>query len=324
MTMHGITMKLLVYVGLVALVLLVIGISKQGGLRSETALFDTRICVEGGAANFEDSMKSIRAVARTSTNPPFLVGVVDRAHGGQTLPGEIALKTGTWDIQVLDILDKVIGFQCQEKAILMLDVGSNVGFFSLFAASRGCQTIGVEAHPHYYQTALFASALNGFKDRTEYHNVFVGSGAPMKTVDEIVGKRTPFVWKMDVEGHEYEVLLGSTNTLSKRDLQHVILEYTPLLMGNGDGVKLFELMNKAGFKPYLIPFCEITQQPKCGKPREISKSNWKKFDDDLKKGKADLWGDRPGTFSDIWFTRDFSVFDRPTELNMHYDLFKDN
>jgi len=116
-------MKLLVYVGLVALVLLVIGISKQGGLRSETALFDTRICVEGGAANFEDSMKSIRAVARTSTNPPFLVGVVDRAHGGQTLPGEIALKTGTWDIQVLDILDKVIGFQCQEKAILMLDVG---------------------------------------------------------------------------------------------------------------------------------------------------------------------------------------------------------
>ncbi len=46
---------------------------------------------------------------------------------------------------------------------LVVDVGGNFGWYSLFAAAMGCRVVAWEPVPHFRDFFLYAVALNGFQ-----------------------------------------------------------------------------------------------------------------------------------------------------------------
>jgi FkbM family methyltransferase len=113
------------------------------------------------------------------------------------------------------------------------DVGANVGFYSLLAASRGCTVVSLEPLPENAATIrkhlqlnqltadvlqLAASDRNGEASFSAGQNNSTGRlGEGMLKVKTVrldsLSYPPPQVLKIDVEGAEYEVLLGAEELL---------------------------------------------------------------------------------------------------------------
>ncbi len=127
-----------------------------------------------------------------------------------------------------------------------IDIGANIGVFSLLAARKGVPGVAVEAHPRNYQNLLLnlkandlagiecynialsnevgcvslfgsgemASLTESWGGNQANHSVLVAS----TTLDNLIGERFAgkrLLIKMDVEGHEYQVLQGAEKVLGK-------------------------------------------------------------------------------------------------------------
>lgn len=137
---------------------------------------------------------------------------------------------------------------------LFLDVGANLGTYSLVAAKvAGANAIAVEPiaatvvqlrdhlrlndvealvevasvgisdSPGELWFTNDADALNRVTDAAHPGAVRV----PVTTLDMLVGERAPFCLKIDVELHEAAVLAGAATVLSKPTLQAVLIEIAP-------------------------------------------------------------------------------------------------
>ena len=135
---------------------------------------------------------------------------------------------------------------------LFVDIGANVGGWSLLAAGKGAFCIAIEPIPETYQKLLFNIALN--KDlKIDSLNIGLGKEnsdlvftadkdtgnhmlvnekdytgktikVPVKKLDDIIATKDPRFIKIDVEGFEYDVLLGASQALKKASLQALIIE----------------------------------------------------------------------------------------------------
>ena len=135
---------------------------------------------------------------------------------------------------------------------LFMDVGSNVGVYSLWAIDCGAEAIAVE--PSADTVALLREnlALNG-NPRVEVHqcalagvpgemwlsegrdstnHLMVGSTSgervEVRTLDDLLGERTAAGVKIDVEGAERLVLEGATRALSEHRIQVLQLEWNSM------------------------------------------------------------------------------------------------
>lgn len=128
---------------------------------------------------------------------------------------------------------------------VVVDVGANVGNHTLFlACAAGAQVIAVEPDARLADAVRRSAALNGVEDAVEVHACAAGAdegeavlGAadpanlgmrslilepeaegdrvPVRTVDEIVGRRVVSLLKVDVEGFEPQVLDGARRTIRR-------------------------------------------------------------------------------------------------------------
>ena len=142
----------------------------------------------------------------------------------------------------IDILKKYL-----KSDTIFLDVGANVGFFSCYASSLGCHVVAIEPNILNYKLLCRNIFCNNFKnievfclalsDACEVKPLYGGGqGASLlkgfgdmqstysslvsvTTLDRIVGRKyhQPLFIKIDVEGNEYGVLTGSTETLKRTD-----------------------------------------------------------------------------------------------------------
>lgn len=187
---------------------------------------------------------------------------------------------------VVDAHDRVIGGELKRKgeyerfvtwALLKLlqsgqtfvDVGANVGYFSLLAATRVGPTgrvLAVEPMPENWALLEKSIALNGFGNIIELHKVaagdttrrvrmtlgdransgsfsFVSGRQPSKDIFEVecrrlddllTGRRVDII-KMDIEGAEGLALKGMRQTLgASRPL--LLMEYTPSSLESISGI----------------------------------------------------------------------------------------
>jgi FkbM family methyltransferase len=137
-----------------------------------------------------------------------------------------------------------------------LDVGANVGVYSILAASRGARVLAMEPVPDTYQQLLDNIHLNRFETRIEARNLGVGktpgelrfstgSGptnhvladgegdaqsvtVPVDSLDNIAAGWTPAMMKIDVEGFEANVIQGAPELLAQPSLQAVLIELNGL------------------------------------------------------------------------------------------------
>lgn len=166
---------------------------------------------------------------------------------------------------------------------LFIDVGANVGAYSLLAAGvNKCKTLAIEPIPFTYEKLIKNINLNALNMKVECLNAGLGSKegilnfslTPFSDMNHvanstdvtdtqkvsvkcfpldslILSKGTPSLIKIDVEGYEMEVLKGASTCLQDMRCNAIIIEI------NGSGIKfgfqdeqVFTLLSSFGFVPY--------------------------------------------------------------------------
>lgn len=169
---------------------------------------------------------------------------------------------------------------------LFVDVGANVGVYSILAGEIGAQVISVEPVPNTFDTLKENIRLNGLEDQITTYNVGLASKAgellfstqhgprnrvinesesmpsmiiPVNRLEHLLQKAIPCVVKIDVEGYELEVVKGAHDVLSQPTLLAIILELNGLGKRYGfDDDEIDAEIRRFGFKPaHYEPFERI-------------------------------------------------------------------
>lgn len=157
---------------------------------------------------------------------------------------------------------------------LFIDVGANVGAYSLWVAQTGVRTIAVEPSPTaaarlranvglnqfpiaIQQCALAEQSGHGWltRDLGPTNHLLVGPDQggdhiPVRTLDELLGDGYASGVKIDVEGAERLVLAGATRALRERRIGVIQLEWNAMsqrLLGE-DRTSVADLLSGYGYR----------------------------------------------------------------------------
>ena len=156
---------------------------------------------------------------------------------------------------------------------LFLDVGANVGTYSIWVGELGAEIIAIEPAEDTFSLLwdniklnqhnitplqVAAGAQNGFLRFTvgrDCVNRIDPRGAAeirVLTIDSIIGDRTASGMKVDVEGFEIDVLRGSARALSDHRIRLIQLEWngTSKLAVGTDRRPVAELLTGYGYSLY--------------------------------------------------------------------------
>lgn len=179
---------------------------------------------------------------------------------------ETVAARGEWEEDVAKAIEKFL-----KQGWTFLDVGANVGYFSLIAAQRGHDVIAIDADPEACDLLSRNAARNGLADRITVvcSAVDVASGGALLSTDygdnpgarhlgsdgdavstarlvDLLGDRRPEMIKIDIEGMEYQALSASPEVLDAA--QVVIFEAGGHSTRYGvEPSAVIELLEGAGF-----------------------------------------------------------------------------
>jgi FkbM family methyltransferase len=132
---------------------------------------------------------------------------------------------------------------------LFIDVGANVGSYTIWAAELGAEVMALEPAPDTFALLEENVALNGypvaaiqaaagarcgtarFTSGQDADNRLDPAGAiqiQLVTLDSLIGDRHVAGLKVDVEGYEIEVLRGCATALSERRIGLIQLEWNAM------------------------------------------------------------------------------------------------
>lgn len=137
-------------------------------------------------------------------------------------------------------------------ADLFLDVGANVGIFTVLARTAGASVISVEPSPAAFLALKRNVLSNGYASEVDLRNIAVSDhcgraafssadadttnhllasneahssiDVPLTTLDTVVSGRRVTLLKMDIEGYELPALRGASSLLASPDLKALIVE----------------------------------------------------------------------------------------------------
>lgn len=134
---------------------------------------------------------------------------------------------------------------------VVLDVGANIGIYSMLAAKRGARVFAIEADPENVTVLRHHLAINNLLDRVTivhmavtdhrglvnlyrdptncgHSNLFSGVSKVCVDGDTIDSLRLPpvDVCKMDIEGAEVQALEGMTTTIRRSPKMRLLIEHS--------------------------------------------------------------------------------------------------
>ena len=226
--------------------------------------------------------------AKAKSTPEFWIDTHDPKTEDVYISGNLH-KTGVWDKFIFHMFEDILkgAPQLNDKVQLVVDVGANIGYFSLVAASKGFQVISFE--PTHYNIEHFVNSIkrNRLERKITIYNNAVSNGhnwvvfkatskqnagnfqghisdeakrkkplgtlgkdyAASVTMDDILNEDV-LLMKIDVENHEAFVLDGAKHLFCNNIVQHVILEFGEIKYateGMCSPTKLLDWMNKLGY-----------------------------------------------------------------------------
>lgn len=174
---------------------------------------------------------------------------------------------------------------------LFVDVGANVGIYSILAAELGAESIAIEPAPDTFALLRSNIELNGYRIRA----IPAGAGSAegqmrftsgkdcanlvdpqgpaevqLLTVDSLIGDRMAGGLKVDVEGYEIEVLRGATKALGEKRIRLIQLEWntTSESAVGTDRRPIAALLSSYGYSLYrpdnsgvLLPISDLNAGP---------------------------------------------------------------
>jgi len=129
---------------------------------------------------------------------------------------------------------------------LFIDVGANVGSYTIWAAESGADVIALEPAADTFTLLMENVALNGYpvkalraaagaacgiarftsgRDSVNHLDPEGSVQTKMVTIDSLIEDRTVAGMKVDVEGFEFEVLRGCERALSEHRIELIQLEW---------------------------------------------------------------------------------------------------
>ena len=152
----------------------------------------------------------------------------------------------------------------RDKKGLVIDVGMNIGWFTVYSRAMGHDVVGFDPYPIMHKRVCESLDLNGWLndnsvktfiqglgEKTETLNITTGKNPGGTSFDEdrlakrfrkklevsvvrlddvaeqqgwITNEEPIYILKMDVEGYEYYVLGGASKLLQSRKIENLILE----------------------------------------------------------------------------------------------------
>lgn len=198
---------------------------------------------------------------------PYGTGSKLVAHPGDTGP-RFALASQPPNPREMAVWAARLG-----SSSLFVDVGANIGLYSIFAAERGAEVIAVEPSPsraarlrenldlNGYEAEVLEVALTeepgevrmttGLDGRNRITEDPSGDSTQTLTLDQVIGERDATV-KIDVEGAEHLVLRGATRVMAEKRIRLLQLEWTAsdyLEMDDRDA--LAQLLEEADYDLFL-------------------------------------------------------------------------
>jgi len=187
-------------------------------------------------------------------------------------------KYGYWEKTETEILYEIFK---NNKNISFIDIGGNLGYFSLLAGHLGINTISFEPirkNYELFQKSIidnnFSNIINLYKfglgDKeeikefcildhnmgccTQRHNIPVGTdytreNVSIKLADEFLYEiDNDMVIKIDVENMESEVINGMLKTLSKGKIKYLLMEISK----GTDSSNVFDILQRYNFNRGLL------------------------------------------------------------------------
>jgi FkbM family methyltransferase len=156
---------------------------------------------------------------------------------------------------------------------LFVDVGANVGTYTIWASELGAEVIALEPAEDTFALLQENVALNGYNVRMLQAAAGGSCGAAgftrgqdagnmldpdgpvqtsMVTIDSVIGDRTVAGMKIDVEGFEIEVLRGCVSALAQHRIGLIQLEWnemSQIALGT-DRQPVADLLAEHGYRLY--------------------------------------------------------------------------
>lgn len=148
-----------------------------------------------------------------------------------------------------DYPEMLVWRQALRPGDLFVDVGANVGSYTIWASDLGAEVIALEPAEDTFALLLENIDLNNyqvnaikaaagatcgrvrFTNGLDTVNRVAADGdaeATMVTIDSVIGDRTVAGMKIDVEGFEIEVLRGCEHALSEKRIRLIQLEWNEM------------------------------------------------------------------------------------------------
>lgn len=178
--------------------------------------------------------------------------------------------------RLFDYEDSMFILNRLDQDDLMVDIGSNVGHFTLLSASTGAQVIAIEPIPATFEKLQQNITLNQLSDRVNSYMIGIGQQEteldftndrdvmnrvaapgdksvvkiPVRPLDHVLEGKHPKMLKIDVEGFELAVLKGATEVLKDPTLNYLLIELNNSSAHYGaDDQQVVELIRNSGFYP---------------------------------------------------------------------------
>jgi FkbM family methyltransferase len=150
--------------------------------------------------------------------------------------------------QLWDFSDMLFLLHFLRPESLFVDIGANVGCYTVLASAVAkASSIAVEPVPKTHDKLRRNIRLNDIESRVETLNIGLADRAgslrftetlgglnhvalhsgieiEVRSLDDVLGGRTPAMIKLDVEGFEMPVLRGAKRCLASRELKAIVVE----------------------------------------------------------------------------------------------------
>lgn len=187
--------------------------------------------------------------------------------------------TGYWYVVFPDYVEMSFLARFLRSGDVFYDIGANAGAYSIFAAGAGCEVYAFAPVPSSFGRLKENIDLNEAGDRVAATNLALGSSrgslwittelgtgnrvlapgettasveVPVDTLDDLAAELPPpnFL-KIDVEGHELEVIRGALYCLANRSVAGLLIEtFRPHRWQDPSLVELEKILREQGFRPF--------------------------------------------------------------------------
>jgi len=183
------------------------------------------------------------------------------------------LENGYWEKHSSELIHEILKKNTQ---LLFIDIGANIGYYSLFAASIGIKCVAFEPIKKNYRIFEKSIKDNNFQHLIKLYKVALGEEHKMvefNIINRNMGSATMYEFmatveadykenvmvflgddlllpieqdmfiKMDVENMELNVIRGMIHTLSKGKIKYLLMEISKMV----NQTELFMILKEKGF-----------------------------------------------------------------------------